>query len=113
MLSELTGMQESDENHRMTKMSFTVETEETDDEEYELVRREYTFSWGEEFDEWEFVRYKERRTSDEPRVSNREWRTVRDMWWSEAEPVNVEIPQLVNDEIAERLGVEEVNIRIP
>lgn len=111
MLSELNDIQEDDEDYRMTKMRFAVQTENTDDGE--LVEKEYTFSWGEQFEEWHFMRYKEKRTPDTNLIKDRNWRTVQDIWWSEAEPVDIEVPQIVNEKIADRLGADEVSIRIP
>jgi len=112
MLNELSQLQESDENYWMTSMSFSVETRSEDGDE--LVHKTYTFSWGEEFDEWHFMEYEEKRTKDTRRITDRNWEKSRHVWWNEVnKPIDVDVPQIVSDKLAERLGCDEVTIRIP
>lgn len=110
MLNELSELQSSDERYMMTKMGFTVMTRANDSGE--LIEKEYTFSWAPEWDEWRFYEYEERRTEDVDRIGDRNWRTSRHVWWEDMESIDVEIPQRVSDELAERLGCDEVNISL-
>lgn len=104
----MSELQESDEQHEATELSFTIETRESEGEE--LVLREYTFSWGGEFDEWHFVEYEEKRAANTARVSERNWRKSRHVWWHEQDEIDVDVPQLVTEELASRLGAESVEL---
>lgn len=111
MLDELSQLQESDEKYWVTTMSFTVETRSEDGNE--LVHKKYTFSWGEEFDEWHFTEYEEKRSDDTARIGDRNWRTSRHVWWHQVdEPIDIDVPQIVSNKLAERLGCDEVTIRL-
>lgn len=111
MLSQLSELQKSDETYWMTSMSFSVETRTEDGDE--LVHKTYTFSWGEEFDEWHFTEYEEKRCSVESKANCRNWKKSRHVWWNEVtKSIDVDIPQKVSDKLAERLGCEEVTIQL-
>lgn len=99
-------MQDESEEVWLTKMSFTITTR--DDVEDETVEREYTFSWGKEFDEWHLYEYRERRRSGTGVFSEGDWETERHVWWDSAEEPDIDVPQKVTKELRERLGSEEV-----
>lgn len=110
MLEELSELQTSDERHVVTNMEITIETRTPDAEE--LVRRRYTFNHAPEWDQWNFSEYEEKRCTGARRIADRDWETSRHVWWSEGERIDVDVPQAVSDELAERLSVEEVNIQL-
>lgn len=112
MLSELSGLQESDEETWGTaRLSFTIRTRYS--EEDEIVERTYTFSRAPEWDKWTFMSFKERRAEDEDTLRN--WRVTEDAHWSEPNeiPDGISVPQTVQDELEELLGLEEITIESP
>lgn len=112
MLDELSKLQEdTDERCWLTSLSFSVETRENNGED--LVHRTYTFTWGQEFDEWHFSEYEEKRCDADDIVGERDWNESRHVWWHEVgEPIDKEVPQTVSNKLAERLDVDEVNLSL-
>lgn len=112
MLSELGGMQESDESVSGVSMSFDIETRSENGGE--LVHREYTFSFSREWGKWMFQEFREKRTKDTVSVSNRNWRDSRHIMWHDVnETPTVEVPPEVAEELQEATGAESVIMQIP
>lgn len=109
MLDELSELQHDDEDYWLSELSFTVETRGGDDE---LVEREYTFTWGEEFEEWQLSRYVERVTEDTSKLRDREWDTRRQLTWQDADRPDVDVPKIVSDKLAERLECDTVTFQL-
>lgn len=111
MLSELSGLQESDENVQGIDLTFDVETRS--DEEGELIQKKYTFSYAREWDKWTFTEYEEKRTRDTHRIGDRNWSTSRHLLWSDAESRTIEVPPEVSEALADATSSEEVTIQMP
>mgnify|MGYP000002190815 CR=1 FL=1 len=112
MLSELGGMQESNENVWSISMSFDIETRSGDGDE--IVHRTYTFGYAREWEKWTFHEFKEKRTKDTTRMSDRNWRQSRHIMWHEVnETPTVEVPPEVADELQQATGAESIVIQVP
>ena len=112
MLSELGGMQESNENVWRISMSFDIETRSEDGDE--IVHRTYTFSYAKEWEKWTFQEFKEKRTEDTTRMSDRNWSQSRHIMWQEVnETPTVEVPPEVADELQQATGAESIVIQVP
>jgi hypothetical protein len=112
MLSELTELQESEEDvWGKPTVSFTIETRTEDGTE--LVQREYTFSHAPEWEKWTFQEFEEKRTEDTSLITERNWRRSRHIIWSEPEAPTVDVPPEVEKELQELLGLEEMTIQKP
>lgn len=112
MLSELSGLQESDERvWGGSKVSFTIETRLEEDNE--IIQREYTFARAEKWDTWTFHEFEEKRAEDTTRVSARNWRRSRHIIWSDAEAPSVEVPPEVTEELEEMIGIDSMVLQMP
>lgn len=112
MLSDLSGLQESDESVQHVDLSFDVETRCEDSGE--IVRKQYTFSYAEEWDKWVFTEYHEQRTPDTRRVSDRDWRRARHVMWSDInESRSISVPPEVADALSEATGADSITIQEP
>lgn len=110
MLSELRELQESEEDvWGQPTVSFTIETRTEDGAE--LVQREYTFSRAPEWDKWMFQEFEEKRTENTDMITDRNWRRSRHILWSEPESPTVDVPQEVEKELEEMLGLDEMNLQ--
>lgn len=112
MLSELTELQESEEDvWGQPTVSFTIDTRTADGEE--LIQREYTFSRAPEWDKWAFMEFEEKRTEDTDYITDRTWRRSRHIMWNEYEAPTVDVPPEVEKELQELLGLEEMRMQKP
>lgn len=112
MLSELGGMQESDENVWSVSMSFDIETRSEDGDK--LVHRTYTFAYAKEWDKWTFQEFTEKRAKDTTRVSNRNWQDSRHIMWHDVnETPTVEVPPEVANKLQEATGAESIVMQLP
>lgn len=112
MLSELEGMQESDENVWTISMSFDIETRSEDGNE--LVHRTYTFSFAKEWEKWTFSEFHERRTLDTTLITERNWQQSRHIMWHDVnETPTVEVPPEVADKLQEATGAESIVMQLP
>ena len=112
MLSELDSLQSSDESVRNIDLTFDVETKSRDDSE--LVMKKYTFSYAEQFDTWHFHRYKEKRTPNTSRMTNRNWRTVEEIIWNDVhETQKIDVPPEVTQKLSQATGSESITIQPP
>lgn len=111
MLSDLTDIQSSDESVQSVELSFDIETrsEEAD----ELIQKVYTFSYAEEWDKWTFVEYCEKRTPDTTKVSDRNWRKARHIYWDDTDTRDIEVPPEVAKSLADATGSDSVTIQTP
>jgi hypothetical protein len=98
MLTDLNEQQSSDEQVWVTKLSFDVETRDT--EQGETVHRTYTYTYGEEFDEWHLYHYQEKRCDESTPVGKRDWRIERDVFWDSAEAADIDIPSEVSRKLS-------------
>lgn len=111
MLNELESLQESDETLSCIEMSFDIETRSEDGEE--IVHREYFFSYAKEWDKWTFTEFVEKRTSNTDRISERNWRKSRHIYWEDDEAPSVDVPPEVSEALEEATGAETVTIQGP
>lgn len=112
MLTELSDLQESDEQiWGASKVSFTIETRSEEDRQ--IIQREYTFSHTPAWDKWMFQEFDEKKTSDTNRVSDRNWRRSRHMFWDESQSPTVSVPQEVQEQLEELLDVDELTLQTP
>lgn len=112
MLTELSDLQESDEDvWGMSKVSFTVETRSTEDNE--LIEREYTFSKSKHWEGWMFHEFEERRSPDTTHITSRNWRRTKNVIYEDGEATNITVPPEVERELEELMGVDEVIIQSP
>lgn len=112
MLTELSGLQESDENVWGTsKLSFSIETRS--EESGELIQRTYTFSHAPDWDKWTFHHFEERRTKDTRRISARNWRRTKSVTWDESEAPSIDVPPEVSEELEEMLGLDSLVLQEP
>ena len=112
MLSDLQGLQESDENVWTTAMSVEIETRSEDGDE--LVHKEYTFSYAKEWDKWTFQEYREKRTPDTTKMTDRNWRKARHIMWNDVnETPTIDVPPEVAQSLAEATGAESITIQVP
>lgn len=97
MLSELADRDSSEEI--VTGTSLSVETfEETDGG---AVKREYEFTYGEEWDQWNFSEYTE--YESETRVPL-DWKVTTHMMWHDSEATNFSVPGPVVSQLREILS---------
>lgn len=114
MLKELTDLQDSDESVREAKLSITIETRVSNDQNNEIVEKEYTFAHAPEWDMWNFHEYRERRTPDTIDVSEREWRTAQHIFWQDVnETRKIDVPPEVAKKLAAATGSDTVTIQVP
>lgn len=112
MLEEIQDLQDSDESVSATEISITVETRS--EEQSEIVRKEYTFSWAKEWDKWTFIEYNELRTSADERVIERNWRQAQHIMWTEpTDTATIDVPPEVAEELARATGADSVTIQSP
>lgn len=112
MLSELEDLQESDESVWCTNMSFDIETRSDDGDE--IVHKKYTFSYAKEWDKWTFHEYKEKRSPDTTKISDRDWSKSRHIFWQDVnETPTIDVPPEVSKALAEATGSESVTIQVP
>jgi hypothetical protein len=112
MLSELTEMQESDENvWTCAEVSFTIETRSEKDDE--IIEREYTFSNAPEWGKWPFVEFEEKRAEDTREVTARNWRRTKSVKWSDADQPSIDVPPEVSEKLEELLEVDELVLQLP
>lgn len=97
MLSELTDLQESDEDVFAVDFSISVTTRSED--ESELVEKTYTFDHAPEWDEWTVIEFEEKRCPIVDGVIRRDWRTSEHILWHEGEEIEKDIPPEVNEEL--------------
>jgi hypothetical protein len=109
MLTDLDNLQESDENVQAIELSFDIETRS--DDSGECIERRYTFSYAEEWDKWVFTEFKEKRTPDEGRIADRNWRKSRHVMWHDGEAPNVDVPPEVSQKLKDATGAEKVTIQ--
>ena len=107
MLSELSDMQESDEDVWSITISIETETQESG----QIIHSEYDFSYAKEWDKWMFTEYKEKRA---PVNDRRAWHDARHISWHDIhETPSINVPQSVADRLAEATSSENVTIQIP
>lgn len=112
MLNELNELQESDERVWGTPaLSFEFETRSEDGNE--LIHRTYTFSYAKEWDKWTFSEFEEERTENTSRITARNWRRTRHIYWSDTEAPTVDVPPEVTSELKEVLGHDNVVLQAP
>lgn len=113
MLNDLNSMQSAEsESVQHTEMQFSIATRDGAAEE--LVERVYTFSYAQEWDKWTFQEYLERRSPDTSKITDRNWRQARHLFWHEAsETPSVDVPSEVAERLAEATGSESVTIQVP
>ncbi len=112
MLSELSELQESNEDVWGISMSFDVETRSK--ESGEIIQKEYKFSYASEWDKWTFVEYREKRTDDTTRIGDRNWRESRHLVWQDVnETHTIDVPSEVSKALADATGSESVTIQVP
>jgi hypothetical protein len=112
MLSELTDLQESEEDvWGQPTVSFSIQTRS--EEGTELIQREYTFSRAPEWNKWTFSEFEEKRTEDTAHITDRNWRRSRHIMWSEPEAPTVDVPPEVEKQLQELLGLENLNLQKP
>lgn len=112
MLSELSGLQESEEDlWGATKVSFTIQTRK--EESSELIQREYTFSRVKELDKWTFSEFEEEKTPDTKHITDRNWRRTRHILWNDSEAPSVTVPPEVSEQVEELLGLDELVMQTP
>lgn len=103
MLSDLTDLQESEENvWGSPKVSFDIETRSEIDGE--LIHRTYTFTYADEWDNWTFHEFEEKRTQNIDRVTARNWRRTRHCFWQDSKAADVDVPPEVTRKL-EKLEV--------
>lgn len=109
MLRELSELQESDEGvWGTTDLSFSIRTRIGDDE---IVERTYVFNHAKEWDKWTLTEFEERRSPG----GTEAWQTTQSASWHEPNemPENIVIPPEVQEELAERLGVDKLVLQHP
>jgi hypothetical protein len=111
MLTELEDLQQSEENLWGVSLSIDMETRSTDGNE--LVQKEYSFSYAEEFDKWMFTEYVEKRTPDTSSISDRNWRKAQHIYWDEAESSTIDVPPEISKALAKATGSDSVTIQVP
>lgn len=111
MLSELEELQQSDES--VWSQSMTIEIETRSKSDNELIHKEYTFSYADQFDKWMFSEYVEKRTRDTPSVTERNWRKSRHLFWQDGEAASIDVPPEVSQSLADATGSESVTIQTP
>lgn len=112
MLTELEGLQSSDESVTATTLSLEFETRSNEDDE--IVHKEYRFSYADEWDKWMFHEYTEKRTPDTAKIEKRNWRQTRHIIWTETREVpEIDVPPEVSQKLAEATGAESVTIQVP
>ena len=111
MLSELEELQQSDES--VWSQSMTIEIETRSKSGNELVHKEYTFSYADQFDKWMFSEYVEKRTRDTTSVTDRNWRKSRHLFWQDGEASTIDVPPEVSQALADATGSESVTIQTP
>jgi len=112
-LTDTTNYQEdSGELFGEPKVSFTFTVR--DEENTELVEKEFEFSHADHWDKWMLHHYVEKRCDNSSRISRRNWRTVADMHWKNAEiaEVDVTIPQFVIEKLDEMLEMDIMEIQM-
>jgi len=89
--------------------NFTVR----DDEDGELVEKEFEFSHAKEWEMWTLLHYTEKRCSADSMISRRNWRTVEDVHWDKAHlsEADIHIPQYVIDKLDEMLEIDVMKIQ--
>lgn len=112
MLNELSGLQSSDETVWHIDMCFSIETR--CESNGELIHKEYKFSYAREWDKWTFQEYREERTPDTTRMTDRNWSQSRHIMWNDVnETPTIDVPPEVADALAEATGAESVTIQVP
>lgn len=111
-LRELTDLQSSNEDVWGTPdLSFEIETRSDDGEE--LIHRRYVFNYAKEWDKWTFSEFEEKRTKNTDRVTARNWRRTRHVYWSDGESTSVDVPPEVTSKLEELLGVDSFVLQHP
>lgn len=112
MLEELSDLQQSEENLWRTNLSIDIETR--DEDNGEIVHKEYTFSYTDEWDKWTFQEYREKRTPDTAKMGDRDWRKSRHIYWDDlSETPTIDVPPEVSKALAKATGSESVTIQVP
>lgn len=99
MLKEIAQSDSSDEIVQRSKL--TVETFEEEGDS--AVKREYTFTHGDEWDQWNFSEYTE--YWSEERIP-REWKMRKHMFWHEDDAISFQTPQPVVEQLQDLLSTE-------
>lgn len=111
MLTELQGLQSSDEDYWSIELSFDIQTRE---EAEELIHRTYTFGYAPEWDKWTFIEYKEERSPNELNPNKRQWRESTHITWDDPdESREITVPSEVADALKEATTADSVMIQIP
>jgi hypothetical protein len=111
MLTELESMQSSDESVWSVELSFDVESRSQDGDE--IVHKVYTFSWAEEWGEWMFTEYVEKRSPDTTMMHDRNWRKARHIMWHDVdETPSIDVPPEISSKLAEATGADSINLRM-
>lgn len=113
MLSELEGLQESDETvYGQPTVSFTIRTRSESGNI--LTEREYSFSYAKEWDKWTFQEFEEKQTEDTGGISDRNWRRTRHILWSDVNDTpEIDVPPEVGQRLKEAINADSVTIQIP
>jgi hypothetical protein len=111
MLTDLEDLQQSDESVWSVEMSFDIETRS--EEDGELVHKEYTFHYTEEWDKWVFSSYEEKRTPKAANISDRNWRRSRQIYWDDTDAPSIDVPPEVSKQLEEATGAKEVVLQSP
>lgn len=111
MLSELTGLQTSDEEVWAIDLSFDIETRASEGDE--IAHKTYTFNYTPEWDKWVFTGFEEERSPNTPTIGGRDWRVARRITWDESSSRDITVPPEVTQALEEATGAEEITIQVP
>lgn len=111
-LTDTTNFQQ-DEGHLYGEPSLSISFSVRDEEDGELIEKDFEFSYAREWDKWTISNYKEKRCDADVLVSKRNWRTVEDVFWHEMHhsECDIDIPQYVIDKLDEVLGADVVKLQ--
>lgn len=112
-LTDTTEFQEDDGHlYGEPTVSFTFKVR--DEEEGELVEKDFTFSHAKEWDKWTLMHYVEKRCDANSMISRRNWRTVEDVHWDKAHlsEADIDIPQYVIDKLDEMMEMDIMRIQL-
>lgn len=112
MLSDLSEIQESDEEVWHIKLSFDIETRSTEGDE--IVHKTYTFAHAKEWDSWHFHEYHEERSPNTDAITDRDWTRSRHILWQDInESQTIDVPPEVARALQEATGADEIVIQAP
>lgn len=79
----------------------TITFTSREDSNNEIIEKNIDYAYVPESESWVLHHYTERRASAQKMVSERNWRTVHDVHWSESEfySLNVDVPDSIVDQL--------------